>query len=51
MKRVHPYTLALQIKGVPQGNIELWIDVPTHNVYLMSDNLYTTADGKYGLHF
>lgn len=51
MKRVHPLTLALQIKGIPQGNIEVWIDVPTHNVYLMSDNLYTTADGKYGLHF
>ncbi len=51
VERVHPYTLALQIKGVPQGNIELWIDVPTHNVYLMSDNLYTTSDGKYGLHF
>ncbi len=51
MKRVHPLTLALQIKGIPQGNIELWIDVPTRNVYLMSDNFYTTADGKYGLHF
>lgn len=51
VERVHPYTLALQIKGVPQGNIELWIDVPTRNVYLMSDNVYTTADGKYGLHF
>ena len=51
IEQVHPYTLALQIKGIPQGNIELWIDVPTRNVYLMSDNVYTTADGKYGLHF
>ncbi len=51
IKRVHPMTLALQLKGVPQGAIEIWIDIPTHNVYLMSDNFYTTADGKYGLHF
>lgn len=49
-KRVHPYTLSLQIKGEPKGNVEVWIDVPTHNVYLMSDNFYTTSDGKYGLH-
>ena len=49
-KRVYPYTLSLQIKGELKGNVEVWIDVPTHNVYLMSDNLYTTADGKYGLH-
>ncbi len=49
-KRVYSYTLSLQIKGEPRGNVEIWIDVPTHNVYLMSDNLYTTSDGKYGLH-
>ncbi len=49
-KRVHPYTLALQIKGEGQGRVEVWIDVPTRNVYLMSDNFYTTAAGKYGLH-
>ena len=49
-ERAHPFTLAVQIKGIPQGCLELWIDVPTKKVYLMSDNLYTTAQGKYGLH-
>ena len=50
LKRVRPFTLSVQIKGVPQGALELWIDVPSKKVYLMSNNVYTTADGKYGLH-
>lgn len=48
-ERVRPFTLAVQIKGEGQGAVEVWIDVPTHNVYLMSDNLNTTAAGKYGM--
>ena len=50
MKRIRPFTLSVQIKGVPQGELELWVDVPGKKVYLMSNNLYTTAEGKYGLH-
>lgn len=49
-ERVRPFTLAVQIKGIPHGRIELWLDEPTKKVYLMSDNFYLTADGKYGLH-
>ena len=49
-QRVRPFTLAVRIQGEQQGAVELWIDVPTHNVYLMSDNFYSTAEGKYGLH-
>ena len=49
-KRIRPFTLSVQIKGVPKGALELWIDVPSKKVYLMSNNLYTTAEGKYGLH-
>lgn len=49
-ERVHPFTLAVQMKGPARGSLELWLDVPTKKVYLMSDNLYTTAAGKYGLH-
>ena len=47
-QHVRPYTLAVHVKGVPQGQLELWIDVPTKKVYLMSNNLYSTAIGKYG---
>ena len=47
---VYPFTLAVQIKGPARGRLELWLDAPTKKVYLMSDNFYTTAAGKYGLH-
>ena len=47
-ERVYPFTLSLHIKGVCAGEVELWIDEPTKKVYLMSDNFYTTAAGKYG---
>lgn len=47
---IRPFTLAVQIHGIPQGTVEVWIDVPTKKVYLMSNNFYTTAAGKYGLH-
>ena len=44
---VHPFTLALRIQGLQTGAVELWIDEPTQSIYLMSDNLFTTASGKY----
>lgn len=46
---VQPFTLALKIHA-DQRHLELWIDVPTRRVYLMSNNLYSSAEGKYGLH-
>ena len=45
-----PFTLALRINGAGGGALEVWIDLPTKKIYLMSDNLYTTASGKYGLY-
>lgn len=48
-QRVRPFTLSLQIQSQEGGNLELWIDVPTRNVYLMSDNINTTAQEKYGM--
>ena len=50
MERVRPFTLAVQIHGQDQSALEVWLDVPTRKVYLMSDNFYTTAAGKYDLH-
>ena len=46
---IQPFTLSVKLSTGPH-RLELWIDVPTRRVYLMSNNLYTTADGKYGLH-
>lgn len=48
-QRVRPFTLALRIKGMVDGQVEVWIDEPTKKIYLMSNNIYTTATGKYGL--
>ena len=49
-ERVRPFTLSVQMKGMKQGRLELWIDEPTKKIYLMSNNLYSTAAGRYGLH-
>ncbi len=46
---VRPFTLALKINS-KHNSLELWIDVPTRRVYLMSNNLYSSASEKYGLH-
>lgn len=50
VERVRPFTLALRMSGQERGALEVWIDLPTKKVYLMSDNFYSTAAGKYGLH-
>ena len=44
-----PFTLALRITGQNRSALEVWVDVPSKKMYLMSDNFYTTAAGKYGL--
>ena len=49
VEQVRPFTLAVRMRRGSAG-AEIWIDVPTKKIYLMSDNLYTTAAGKYGLH-
>lgn len=46
---VYPFTLALNLHGQSYSALELWIDVPTKKIYLMSDNFYTTAASKYAL--
>lgn len=45
-----PFTLALRITGQNHSALEVWVDVPSKKMYLMSDNFYTTATGKYSLH-
>ena len=46
--RIRPFTLALSL-GQHTSALEIWIDVPSKKVYLMSDNFYTSI-GKYGIH-
>ena len=48
---VYPFTLSLRVRGISGGSAELWVDQPTQRIYLMSDNLFSTAAaGKYGLY-
>ena len=47
-QRVRPFTLALHLGGT-QSTVEIWIDVPTEKIYLMSNNLYSTAEARYNL--
>ena len=47
---VHPFTLSLRVRSISNGQVELWVDEPTKTIYLMADNLRTTAAGKYGVH-
>ena len=49
-KRVRPFTLAVQVGKGNTTLLEIWIDVPTKKIYLMSDNFYPTAAAKYQLH-
>lgn len=49
-EQVRPFTLAVRLGNKATNALEIWIDVPTKKVYLMSDNFYTTANGKYSLH-
>ncbi len=49
-KRVRPFTLAVQLGKNKIPSLEIWIDVPTKKIYLMSDNFYSTAESKYSLH-
>ena len=47
---VYPFTISLHIRGISGGAVEVWVDEPTKTVYLMSDNLETSAAAKYGLY-
>lgn len=49
VEQVRPFTLAVRMRR-GRAAVEIWMDVPAKKIYLMSDNLYTTAVGKYGLH-
>ena len=49
VEQVRPFTLAVRIRRGSAG-VEIWMDVPSKKIYLMSDNFYSTAAGKYGLH-
>lgn len=48
-KPVRPFTLSVQIVGT-RSALELWMEVPSQKIILMSDNMYSTAQAKYGLH-
>ena len=48
-KPVRPFTLSVQIVGA-RSALELWVEVPGRKIILMSDNMYSTAQAKYGLH-
>ena len=48
-ERIRPFTLAVRL-GTSNSALEIWIDEPTKKIYLMSDNFYSTAATKYGLH-
>lgn len=50
LQRVRPFTLAVQLGKGQTTLLEIWIDVPTKKIYLMSDNFYSTAATKYELH-
>lgn len=50
IKRTRPFTLAIQLGKGQTTLLEIWIDVPTKKIYLMSDNFYSTAESKYSLH-
>ena len=40
---VHPFVLSLKLGHTTQEALEIWIDIPTQSVYLMSNNLFTSA--------
>ncbi len=42
-----PFVLALQLGTTYQEALEIWLDVPHKRIYLMSDNLLTSAQAKY----
>lgn len=48
--QVRPFTLALHLGKTAYEALEIWIDVPSHKIYLMSNNFYTTAESRYSPH-